>query len=434
MPKKKFISLLDKVNNKTYKIAIVGLGYVGLPLIKRLLSSNKISVFGVDNDKNKVDLLKKGISPIESIKINYFKRFKDRISNEYSILNNVDVIIICLPTPLKSKRKPDLKFLDNCYKNLLKIDLKNKMIILESTVYPGVTRNYADKIIRLSSGYQIGKNIFFGYSPERENPGDKSFSYQKTPKVISGYSKNCLKLIKKIYEAVTNKTYSCSMLEEAETSKLLENLYRSVNIGLANEMKLICNKLGINVHNVIDAASTKNFGFQKFVPGPGLGGHCIPIDPYYLSWISEINGYEPKLLKSSAKINNSMPKIIVERVLSYFDKKPKVLIFGLAYKKNVDDDRESPSFEFMKIFKKKNIYFDFIDPYFSKIRKGRKILFEKKSIKLNKKNSKTYDCAIIVTDHDKYDYHFIKKNFKIIFDTRGVFVRKKIFSDNIIQV
>jgi UDP-N-acetyl-D-glucosamine dehydrogenase len=434
MGKKNLTSLLHKVNNKKYKVAVVGLGYVGLPLIKRFLNLDNISVFGVDNDIHKVNLLRNGFSPINSIKINYFKKFKNRISNEYSILNFVDIIVICLPTPLKFKNKPDLKFLDNCYKNLTKIDLRNKMIILESTVYPGVTRKYADEIIKYSSHYEIGKNIFFGYSPERENPGDKSFSYKKTPKVISGYSKNCHKLIKKIYKNIINKIYSCKTLEEAETSKLLENLYRSVNIGLANEMKLICNKLNINVHNVINAAATKNFGFQKFIPGPGLGGHCIPIDPYYLSWISEINGYEPKLLKSAAIINNSMPKVIVDRLLSYFKKKPKVLIFGVSYKKNVDDDRESPFFEFVKILNKKNIFFDFVDPYFSEIRKGRKILIKKKSIKLTKKISKKYDCAIIVTDHDKYDYHFIKNNFRLIFDTRGVFEKKRIFSESIIQV
>ena len=209
------------------------------------------------------------------------------MSDNYSIVNSADIIIICLPTPLKLKQKPDLVYLDNCYKNLSKITLENKMIILESTVYPGVTRSYANKIIKLSSKLKIGKNIFFGYSPERENPGDKNFSYNKTPKVISGYTLLCLKLLKLIYKNITKKTFSCHTLEEAETSKLLENLYRSINIGLVNEMKIICDKLNIDVHNVIESAATKNFGFQKFNPGPGLGGHCIPIDPYYLSWISK---------------------------------------------------------------------------------------------------------------------------------------------------
>ena len=431
---KSYTSLSHKINIKKYNIGVVGLGYVGLPLVKRFLKSGSIKIFGVDSDKKKVNLLRIGKSPINSINIDYFKKNKDNVSTDCAILNKADVIIICLPTPLKSKKTPDLKYLEVCYKNLSKINIQNKIIILESTVYPGVTRKFANQIVLNSKHLQIGKNIFFGYSPERENPGDKSFSYQKTPKVISGYSSNCLKLMKKIYNSIAKKTYQCGSMEEAETSKLLENLYRSINIGLANEMKLICDKLNINVHNVIETASTKNFGFQKFLPGPGLGGHCIPIDPYYLSWISEKNGYEPKLLKSAAKINNNMPNIITNKILKYFKKKPKILIFGISYKKNVDDDRESPSFEFMKIFKKRKIKFDYIDPYFSQIKKGRKISLQKKSIKLNIKNSKNYDCGLILADHDKFDYHFIKNNFQYVFDARGVYFRKKIISDNIIQV
>ena len=434
MSTKSYNFLSKKIDIKKNSIGIVGLGYVGLPLVKRFIKAGNKKIYGVDSDKRKVESLRKGTSHISSITIKYFKRNTNNISTDYLILKNADVIIICLPTPLKSKNKPDLKYLSDCYKKLSKIDLQNKIIILESTVYPGVTRKFANKVIFNNKKLKIGKNVFFGYSPERENPGDKSFSYQKTPKVISGYTKNCLKLMKNIYSSIAKKTFLCNTLEEAETSKLLENLYRSINIGLANEMKLICNKLGINVHNVIESAATKNFGFQKFTPGPGLGGHCIPIDPYYLSWVSEIHGYEPKLLKSAAKINNSMPKFIINKILSYFKKKPRILIFGVSYKKNVDDDRESPSFEFMNIFKKKKIKFDYFDPYFPKIKKGRKISLEKKSIKLNITNVKNYDCALIITDHDFFDYNFIKRNFKFVFDSRGVFFRKKIFSPNIIQV
>jgi len=199
-------------------------------------------------------------------------------------------------------------------------------------------------------------------------------------------------------------------------------------------MKLICDKLNIDVHNVIESAATKNFGFQKFIPGPGLGGHCIPIDPYYLSWISKKNGYDPLILKSSAKINKNMPKFITNKILRFFNKKPKILIFGISYKKNVDDDRESPSFEFMKIFKKNKIYFDVVDPYFKEIKLGRQIKFKKKLINITKKNSKNYDCALIVTDHDKFDYRFIKNNFKVIFDCRGVYKAKRISGENIFQV
>ncbi len=350
-------SLLKKIKSKKYNIGVIGLGYVGLPLVNRFLKSKNIKVFGVDNDKKKINLLKNGVSPIKSIKISYFKNFKNRISDDYSIINLVDVVIICLPTPLKSNRTPDLKYLEICFKNLSKIDLNGKIIILESTVYPGVTKKFASQLISKNSSYKIGKNIFFGYSPERENPGDKNFSYQTTPKVVSGYSDICLNLMQNIYKIISKKVFSTNTLEEAETSKLLENLYRSINIGLVNEMKLICNKLKIDVHKVIDTAATKNFGFQKFIPGPGLGGHCIPIDPYYLSWISKKKGYVPKMLESAASINNNMPKLIINKILKYFKKKPKILIFGISYKKNIDDDRESPSFEFMKILKKKKNLF-----------------------------------------------------------------------------
>ncbi len=429
-----YISLNKKINTKKCKIGVIGLGYVGLPLVKRLIKSGSKKIFGVDSDKKKIDLLQKGKSPIESIKIQYFKKNNKGLSTDYLILKDVDIIIICLPTPLKSKNNPDLSYLNNCFKSLSKINIEDKIIILESTVYPGVTRKFANQIILSDKKLKIGKNIFFGYSPERENPGDKNFSYDKTPKVISGYTASCLKLVNSVYQNITKKTFSCKTLEEAETSKLLENLYRSINIGLVNEMKIICDKLNIDVHNVIESAATKNFGFQKFIPGPGLGGHCIPIDPYYLSWISKKKGYDPILLKSSAKINNNMPKIIINKILKFFNKKPKILIFGISYKKNVDDDRESPAFEFMKIFKKKKINFDIIDPFFKEIKIGRQIKFKKKLIKLNKKNAKNYDCALIVTDHDKFDYKFIKNNFKLIFDCRGVYKTKKIFGRNIIQV
>ena len=216
-----YISLNKKINTKKSKIGIIGLGYVGLPLVKRLIKSGHRKIFGVDSDKKKINLLQKGKSPIDSIKIEYFKKNKKKLSSDYLILQDVDIIIICLPTPLKSNNNPDLSYLNNCYKNLSKINIKNKIIILESTVYPGVTRKFANQIILSDKKLEIGKNIFFGYSPERENPGDKNFSYNKTPKVISGYTNSCLKLVNLVYQNITKKTFTCKTLEEAETSKLL---------------------------------------------------------------------------------------------------------------------------------------------------------------------------------------------------------------------
>ncbi len=413
--------LLENIDKKKFKVGIVGLGYVGLPLVN-LFVKKRIEVIGVDTDTKKINKLKAGNSYISSKNLKNFKYFQNKkanLSNDYKVLEKADVIIICLPTPLK-KFKPDMRYIFKCAKKLSSINLENKVIILESTVFPGATNLFFKKIFSKKS-LLLGKNIFLGYSPERENPGDPNFSYKVTPKVISGKTKNCLKILEKIYSNIITKLVKAKNIESAETSKLLENLYRSVNIGLVNEMKIICDKLNLDIFEIINLASTKNFGFQKFLPGPGLGGHCIPIDPYYLSWISKKHGYDPKFIRLSGIINQLMPRWVVNKLLSYFVKKPKVLILGVSYKKNVDDDRESPAFEIMKILKKKRVSFDYNDPYFPKIRKGRQIKLSKKSIKLTKEKINDYDAVLLVTDHDIYNYKFIYQSAKKIFDCRGVY-------------
>ena len=268
-------------------------------------------------------------------------------------------------------------------------------MVLESTVYPGVTREIK-KI--LEKKFILGENFYLGYSPERENPGDKTFSYTTTPKVISGITKRCLTVLDLVYSSIVKKVIKVQSVEIAETSKLLENLYRSVNIGLVNELKIICSILKIDVFEVINAASTKNFGFQRFDPGPGLGGHCIPIDPYYLSWISKRNGYDPRFIKIAGYINHYITKWVVQNILNNINKKKdfKILILGISYKKNIDDDRESPAYDIMNMFLKKNISFDYSDPFFEKIRLGRKINIEKKSISINKKNLNKFSAVLIV--------------------------------------
>jgi len=408
-----------KIIQKRFSVGVVGLGYVGLPICARFIKAN-IKVLGVDNDIKKIKSLKKGNSYIQNDNLkdfNYFKRYKNQVSNNYKILKNCDVILICLPTPLKNL-KPDMSYVFNCVSRINKIIKPYQVLILESTVYPGATDRIVDMI--KSKKLKIGRNIFVGYSPERENPGDKNFSYTKTPKVISGFTKNCEVLIKKIYSPIVKKIVVAKNVKDAELSKLLENMYRAVNIGLVNELKIICDKLKIDIFDVIELAATKNFGFQKFLPGPGLGGHCIPIDPYYLSWISKKNGYEPKFISIAGKINRSMPNWIIKTMINKLgSKKLKILILGVSYKKNVEDDRESPTFSIMKILKLKKIRFEYNDPYFSKLRKSREFNFKKKSITLNKNNLKKFDAVLLITDHDSYDYSFIAKNSKFIFDTRG---------------
>ena len=408
-----------KIIQKKFSVGVVGLGYVGLPICARFIKAN-IKVLGVDNDIKKIKSLKKGNSYIQNDNLkdfNYFKRYKNQVSNNYKILKNCDVILICLPTPLKNL-KPDMSYVFNCVSRINKIIKPYQVLILESTVYPGAT----DRIVEMikSKKLKIGRNIFVGYSPERENPGDKNFSYTKTPKVISGFTKNCEVLIKKIYSPIVKKIVVAKNVKDAELSKLLENMYRAVNIGLVNELKIICDKLKIDIFDVIELAATKNFGFQKFLPGPGLGGHCIPIDPYYLSWISKKNGYEPKFISIAGKINRSIPNWIIKTMINKLgSKKLKILILGVSYKKNVEDDRESPTFSIMKILKLKKIRFEYNDPYFSKLRKSREFNFKKKSITLSKNNLKKFNAVLLITDHDSYDYSFIAKNSKFIFDTRG---------------
>ena len=424
--------LLKKISQKKHAIGVIGLGYVGLPLCLRIIKK-KIKVFGVDIDEDKIRNLKNGksyISDINNNELSYFKKNQNILSTKYEILKNVDIIIICLPTPLKNNL-PDLSFLEKAFHEIKKIINKNQVIILESTVYPGVTRNLSNSILKK---FKTDKNIFIGYSPERENPGDKTFSYNKTPKLISGLSENCKKVVNKIYSGFTKNVVLVETIEVAEMSKLLENTYRSVNISLVNEIKMICQKLNIDVYDVINAAATKNFGFQKFVPGPGVGGHCIPIDPFYLSWIAKKNGYHSKFIRAAGEISKYVPIQICQRIFKTFKLRKihfkKILIIGISYKQNVGDDRESPAFEIMKVLKKRKIIFDYYDPYFEKLKIGRKNKVSLRKINFKPKIIKKYDATLIITDHDNINYNMIFNNSNIIFDCRGRFKRYKKLKDN----
>ncbi len=419
--------LVKKIKSKKIKISIIGLGYVGLPLALRFIKSG-INVFGIDTDQNKIKQLQSGnsyISTISNNQLKYFKKNKNNISCNFSDVKKVDVIIICLPTPLKKNKSPDMSYIFNFAKKIKKYLTNGQVVILESTVYPGATLDLLSYLgIKKKD---IGSNFFIVYSPERENPGSKFFNYKSTPKVVSGFSKNCLKIGDMIYALFVNKRVLLKSTGEAEATKLLENLYRSVNIGLVNEFKIICDKMNLNVLNIIEAASTKNFGFKKFLPGPGLGGHCIPIDPYYLYWASAKYGYSPKFIKTSGEINGSMPSWVVDKIIKTLKNKKinyknkKMLMIGVAYKKNVDDDRETPAYEIIDKLKNKNIKIDYYDPFIPKLRRGRKYQYNKKSIKFSTSTIKSYTAAIIVTDHDNIDYKKLLKNSKLIFDTRGVY-------------
>ncbi len=401
-----YSNLQEKILRKKITTCIVGLGYVGLPLLK-LLIKNKIRCIGIDKDKKKINLLKKQI------------KNKVFLSTNYKNLKKADLIIYSLPTPLDKNNNPDLKILNDSIKESLPNYKKGQLIILESTSYPGTTRESLKNVIK---NFSIGQDFFIGYSPERIDPGNKLYSIQNIPKISSGYTKGCRDLTYLFFSKLIKKVVNASSIEVAEFTKIYENIFRSINIGLANETKQIAKKLKINFGEVLDLASSKPFGFMRFDPGPGVGGHCIPVDPFYLSWLANKKGFQTKFIKLSGQINSNMPKIISREIISYLKKKnflnPKVLMLGISYKKNIDDLRNSPGVEIFKNLKRK-LQIDFEDKYV-KILTKKDEKFLSKKIK-NFSSVKSYDAVILATDHDYFDYKKILKNSNLIFDLRNKF-------------
>jgi len=430
--------LIKKIKNRRLKIGVIGLGYVGLPLATNFCSKG-FNVIGFDIDKSRVNKVNKKINYIKNVDLKKYDN-KIKATSSFYLIKECDVIILAVPTPLKKNFDPDLGFIKRSIKSILPYLRKHQLISLESTSYPGTTY---DEIVKKIKNMKIGHDIFICYSPEREDPGNKYFKTKDIPKVISGYTKNCLKVGKSFYKVFFRSLVPVSSTQTAEFTKLLENIYRSVNIGLVNEMKIISQRMGINIHEAIKAASTKPFGYRPFDPGPGMGGHCIPIDPFYMFWKAKKLGYESKFIKEAGEINTMMPKWIIskiEKVLKKLDKKiksNKILIIGTAYKRNIDDDRESPAYPIMSILKKKGYKINYYDPYIKEIKKDNPFpnLKNLKSIKFNKQNLKNYDVTLIVTDHNNINYSQILKNSKLIFDCRNKLkVNKKKVNAKIIQV
>ncbi len=418
-----FNNLKNKIINNKVKIGIIGLGYVGLPLSIKFTQKN-ISVIGFDIDKKLVSTLNNGKFHLKTInKIFMNKRFKRNFSatNNFSKISNVDVIIICVPTPLKKDKKPDLSFLKKTIKNIKKYLVRGQLISLESTTYPGTTRELI--VNKINNKYEVGKDFFISFSPERENPGENSILFNKITKICAGYSKKCRELSKNLYLKISP-VKTVSSLEAAEMTKLHENIYRTVNISLVNEMKMISEKFGLNINEIINAAKTKPFGFNAFYPGPGIGGHCIPVDPFYLVWAAKKRNVRTDFINLSARINDRisvwMLKIIKKTLKTNKKSKKKILAIGLSYKKNVDDTRESPSFKIIEQLLKANFIVKYYDPFFKRFPKQRNYKFNIKTIKFNKTSISKFDAVIILTNHDKINYGLIEKNAKFIFDTRGV--------------
>jgi len=412
-----YSALSSKINKRSAKIAIIGLGYVGLPLALQF-AKKKFDVIGFDIDKKKISNLKKKKSYIRHISDKVVKRYSKKLffTDNFKYITKSNIIILCLPTPLTKRFTPDLSYIQKTLKNIKNYLQKGQMLILESSTYPGSTRNL---IIPYLNNFEIGKTFFLGYSPEREDPNNTKFKLQNIPKICSGYSIKCQGLTSSLYNKIINKIVKVTNLETAEFVKLYENIYRSVNIGLVNEMKVISNQLNLNIHEIINAAKTKPFGFQAFYPGPGVGGHCIPVDPYYLYWIAKKNKIKTNLIYDAGRINSYMPKWIISKSLFGRNIK-KVLIVGVAYKKDLDDTREAPAINFINILRQKKIKVEYHDPNI-KFLISRKLKKIYKSAKITSKSIQKYDCVIIVTDHSNIDYNLIKKNANFIVDTRNVY-------------
>ena len=422
-----YSELSTKIFNKKTQIAIIGLGYVGLPLALQF-SKNKFNVTGFDIDEIKINKLNKAKSYIKHISDKEIKNYKKRIffTSDFKKISFCDVIILCLPTPVTKNFKPDLSFIKKTMLKIKKYLCKGQILILESSTYPGSTKQILTPYL---NKFELGINFFLGYSPEREDPNNKKFKLVNIPKICSGYSNNCLNITVQIYKKIIKKTIKVSNIETAEFVKLYENIYRSVNIGLVNELKMVSNKLKLNIYEIIKAASTKPFGFQAFYPGPGVGGHCIPVDPYYLSWIAKKNNIKTNLIYHAGKINSNMPRWVVSEILKR-KKIKKVLIVGVAYKKDLDDTREAPAIDFIKILRKKKISVSYHDPNV-KFLKSRNLKNTLNSKNLNSNELKKYDCVIIVTNHSNINYDLIKKNSKLIIDTRNILPKN---NSNILQL
>ncbi|WP_159947192.1 nucleotide sugar dehydrogenase [Rhizobium sp. 18065] len=418
--------LIESLNAKQATIGIVGLGYVGLPLLLRYCEVG-YKVVGFDIDRDKVDKLLAGKSYIEHIPDNSVARAIEQgfdATTDFSRASEVDALILCVPTPLNKYREPDLSFVMNTVEALAPHMRQGQIVSLESTTYPGTTdEELRPRIERF--GHTIGEDIFLVFSPEREDPGNANFTTNTIPKVCGGCTPNCLEAGMALYGQVIDQVVPVSSTRAAELTKLLENIHRAVNIGLVNEMKIVADKMGIDIHEVIRAAATKPFGFVAYYPGPGLGGHCIPIDPFYLTWKAREFGVHTRFIELAGEINSSMPDYVISKITSALNAVrksiagSKILVLGIAYKKNVDDMRESPSVALMERLRDLGAEIAYSDPHIPAFPKMRDHSFDLKSVSLTAETLASYDCVLLATDHDRFDYEMISKHSQLIVDSRG---------------
>ncbi|MDD7513303.1 MAG: nucleotide sugar dehydrogenase [Clostridiales bacterium] len=419
--------LLKKIHEKRITVGVVGLGYVGLPLAVEKAKAGYKTI-GFDVQKEKVDLVNQGHNYIGDV---VDDDLKDLVANgmlkattDFNFVKDVDFVAICVPTPLDAHQQPDISYVKSSAEQIAKYMTEGTMVVLESTTYPGTTEELLKPILEKRSGLKCGKDFYLGFSPERVDPGNKQFKTKNTPKVVGAIGEDATEVIAAMYRSVLEgDVYEVSSPAIAEMEKILENTYRNINIGLANEMAMLCDKMGINYWEVVDAASTKPYGFQAFYPGPGLGGHCIPLDPYYLSWKAREYGFHTSMIESSMIVNDKMPEYCVERAMKILNRqgkalsKSKVLVLGIAYKQDIDDYRESPAIDVIEILNKNGATVEFFDPYIPEYKhKGKKF---RGIEKIDSKIISKYDLIMITASHSNIDYNMINDNAKAIFDTKN---------------
>lgn len=486
-------NLLEKINSKTAVIGIIGMGYVGLPLALTFAEKG-FSVIGFDIDVSKVEQLNSGKSyikhipesriqnllssiqhpepsiqnpessiqnlesSIQNVPTKTNSKFNFVATSDFSLLTSCDAIIICVPTPLNEHREPDISFIENSGKVIALYLQPGQLVVLESSTYPGTTdgvllplfENARGKMLDVRNGKEenlassgshltIGRDFFLSFSPEREDPNNLEYQTSNIPKVVGGVTPACLEVACALYDQIITKTVPVSSPRVAEAAKLLENIYRSVNIALVNELKMIFDRMNIDVWEVIEAAKTKPFGFQPFYPGPGLGGHCIPIDPFYLTWVAREYDINTKFIELAGEINTQQPYYVVNKTVETLNvkgktlKDSKMLILGVSYKKNIDDMRESPALKLIDILQSKGANVDYHDPYVPKLPPTRKYKLEMSSVPLTSSTLASYDLVLLVTDHDVFDYELITHYSSLIIDTRNAFERHGIKSEKIFK-
>ena len=434
--------LIDAIKDRTAKVCVVGLGYVGLPLAVEKAKVG-FNVLGIDQNTSRVSMLNSGLNYIQDVNDEELRTLVEKNTltavSDFSVLPGQDIIIICVPTPLNEYHEPDLSYIESVTKEISKRIRIGQMIILESTTYPGTTQEIILPSLE-SSGLKVGEDFFLAHSPERVDPGNKRYTTKNTTKVVGGVTPQCLEVAQLFYSQTIVNVVPVSSATVAEMTKIFENTYRAVNIALVNELMMLCNKMNISVWEVVDAAATKPFGIQTFYPGPGVGGHCIPIDPFYLSWKARQYDYSTRFIELAGELNIQVNDYVVDKVVKALNKfgKPvkgsKVFVLGIAYKKDINDYRESPALKIMKKLKEEGAELVFYDPYIKTMQGLHGVTIEADWVELSKEELRKSDCVLIITDHSNIDYEMVVNEANIVVDTRNATKNVILGRDKIILI